>query len=174
MPIKRALLVGVSLHAIGAGTAYAKSTPVLVAQMHPGRAVVKTALHSQKPTNTTYTYSVTTTVSTSADYKKKTKLAHSYFTFLNSGTFCNPVKETVKLPTHKTKYAKVSKGIESYSEGCGAPSKFYGDVYDLQTKKGAGNTDQFYSSLIGRDIHYGGTIYKKVTANFVVFVKIVQ
>ena len=174
MPIKRVLLVGVSLHAIGAGAAYAKSTPVLVAQMHPGRAVVKTALHSQKPTNNTYTYTLSTTVSTSADYKKKTKLAHTYYTFLNSGTFCNPPKETVKLSTRKTKYAKVSKGTESYSEGCGTPTKFYGDVYDLQTKKGVGSTDQFPSILIGRNIHYDGQIYTEVTLNFVDFVKITR
>jgi hypothetical protein len=173
MPIKRALLLGVSLYAVCAGAAYAKSTPALLAQMHPGHVVVKTALHSQEPPNITYTYTITTTVSTSAGYKKKTKLAHTYNTFLNSGTFCNPPKETVKLPTHKTKYAKVNKGTESYSEGCGTPTKFYGDVYDLQTKKGAGNTDEFTSILLGRNIHYNGTVYKKVTANFAVFAKII-
>jgi hypothetical protein len=174
MSIKRALLVGVSLYTIGASAAYAKSTPVLVAQLHPGHAVLKTALHSQKPTNVTYTYSISTTVSTSADYKQKTKLAHTYYTYLNSGTFCIPVKETVKLPSHKTKYAKLRMGTESYSEGCGTPSKFYGDVYNLQTKKGKGNTDQFTSLLIGRNIHYDGQVYKQVTTNFLVFVNITK
>jgi len=174
MPIKRALLVGVSLHAICAGAAYAKSAPVLVAQMHAGRAVVKTNLHSQYPNTMTSTYVISTTVSTSTDYKTKTKLAHTYYTFLNSGTFCNPPKETVKLSTHKTKYAKVSEGTESYSGGCSTPTKFYGDVYDLQTKQAVGETDKFGSTLIGKNIHYNGTIYKDVTVNFDVLVKINQ
>ena len=172
MPIKRVLLVGVSLHAIGAGAAYAESPPALVAQMHAGRAVVKTGLHSQKPTNNSSTTVITTTVSTSADYKKKTKLLYTYYTFLNSGSFCPQPQEKMKLATHKTKYAKVSTSTESYSEGCGTPTKFYGDVYNLQTKKGAGKTDAFYADLVGRDIHYDGTVYKKLTAKFAIEVEI--
>jgi hypothetical protein len=173
MTIKGALLAGVSICTICAGSAFAKTSPnVLVAQMHPGHAVVKTSLHSQEPTNLTSTFGVTTAISASADLKKKTKLAATYYTFLHSGTFCNEPKQKVKLSTKKTKYAKLSTSTETYSEGCGTPSTFYGDVYDLQTAKAKGKTDTFTSSLIGKKIYYGGTVYKKGTLNLELSVEI--
>jgi hypothetical protein len=172
MTIRTALLAGASLCTICAGAAFAKSTPVLVAQIHGGQGVVKTSMHSNAPANLTSSISVATGVSTSADFKKKTNLAATFYTFLHSGTFCNPPKQKVKLSTKKTKYAKLSTGVESYSEGCGTPSQFFGDVYDLTSKKGKNKTDKFTSALIGKDVHFGGTTYKKGTLNLKVSVAI--
>jgi hypothetical protein len=171
MNIRHVLLASVSVCTICAGGAFAKSTPALVAGMHAGNAVVKTGVHSLTPTNLTSSASVATGVST-ADYHVKTKLAATYYTFLHSGTFCNPPKESVKLSTKKTKYAKLSTSTESYSEGCGTPSKFYGDVYDLTTKKAPKKADTFTSSLIGHQIHFDGQVYKKGTLNLHVSVTI--
>ena len=162
MTIKGVLLAGVSLCTICTGAAFAKSdTHVLVAQMHPGHAMVKTQLHQTPGAGLTSTQAVSTGVSISSDYMKKTMLAATYYTFLNSGTFCNEPKEKVKLSVKKTVYATLSTGKETYSEGCSTPSNFYGDVYDLQTKKAANKTDTFTSSLDGKKVHFNGMVYKK-------------
>ncbi len=175
MTIKGILLASVSLCTICAGAAFASTSPhALVAQMHPGHAVVKTSLHNTPGSGLTSTAAVSTGVSTSADYKKKTKLAATYYTFLNSGTFCSPPKEKVKLSEKKTKYAKLGTSTETYSEGCGTPSTFYGDVYDLQTQKATGKTDTFTSSLDGKNVHFDGTVYKKAKLNLDVSVAISQ
>jgi hypothetical protein len=173
MTIKGGLLAGVSICTICAGAAFAKTAP-LVAQMRPGHAVVKTAVHpGVTPANLTSTASVSTGVSTSADYKKKTNLLGTFYTFLHSGTFCNEPKEKAVLTSgKKTSYAKLSTGSVSYSEGCGSPSKFYGDIYDLQKKTGAGKTDSFSSALKAHKVVFGGTTYKHGTLNLNVHVQI--
>ena len=173
MTIKGVLLASVSLCTICAGSALASTSPhVLVAQMHPGHAAVKTSLHTTPGSGLTSTQAVSTGVSAKADYMVKTKLAATYYTFLNSGTFCNPPKEKVKLSTTKTLYATLSTSTETYSEGCGTPSTFYGDVYDLQTKKAVKKPDTFTSSLDGKKVHFDGTVYKKATLNLDVSVTI--
>jgi glyoxylate utilization-related uncharacterized protein len=173
MSIKGVLLAGASLCTICAGSAFAKSAPHLVAALHAnaGRVTVKTAQHPHQFTNLTSTFGVSTGV-TSADYKVKTPLAQTYYTFLHSGTFCNPPKEKVVLATKKTKYAKLSTSVESYSEGCGTPSQFFGDEYDLQTKKTPKKPDTFVSSLEAKKVHFDGTVYKKATLNLDVSVTI--
>jgi hypothetical protein len=173
MSIKGVLLAGASLCTICAGTAFAKSTPHLVAALHPnaGHVTFKTSLHPKNATDLTSTASVATGVTT-ADHLIKTKLAATYYTFLHSGTFCNPPKQKVVLSTKKTKYAKLSTSTESYSEGCGTPSVFYGDVYDLFSKKVPKKADKFTSSLIGKNVVFGGTTYKKGTLNLDVSVTI--
>jgi hypothetical protein len=164
MTIKGALLASVSVCTICAGTAFAKPTPnLVVAALHPGHAVVKTAMHSAGGQTFTSSASVSTGVSTKADYKKKTKLGATYYTFLHSGTFCSPPKEKVVLSTKKTKYAKLSTSTETYSEGCSTPSTFYGDVYDLQTKGKVKTPDTFTSDLIGKKVVFDGTTYKTGT-----------
>jgi len=172
MTIKRVLLLGVCLQAIGLSAADAKSAPPLVARLIAGRAAVKTSLHSQRPSQLSSTQTIFSTVSTSADYKKKKKLIETYYTFLNSGTFCDPPRQNVKLAKKKTAHAKLSTSTVTYSEGCGTPTVFYGDVYDLTTKKGVGKTDKFFSTLIGHDLHYDGEILKKATLELLVEVNI--
>jgi hypothetical protein len=77
----------------------------------------------------------------------------------------------VHLSVRKTKYANINKSTESYSEGCGTPSKFYGDVYNLTSKKASGKTDSFTSSLKANKVHFDGGIYK-ATLNLHVSVSI--
>jgi hypothetical protein len=142
--------------------ALASSAPyVFVAAAHPGNVHVKTALHVESPTHSCSTLVVSTSVSTSADYKKKTPLVDTYYTFYDSGSFCNSSeKQKIKLAVKKTAYAKLSAGTETFTGYCStAPTVFYGDVYDLQTKKAKGKTDTFKSTLVGKDIHYNHGLY---------------
>jgi hypothetical protein len=174
MSIKVALLAGVSLFTICAGAAFAKSTPnLVVTALHPGTALVKTAVHAKSPTNLTTTIGVSTGV-TDADYKKKTPLAAPYYTFNHSGTTCDEPKEKIKLSTTKTKYAMLSTGTETETiSACSTgPTKFYGDVYELTTKKAVKKPDTFVSMLIAKDLHNGGNTYKKATLNLDVAVTI--
>lgn len=151
MTIKGVLLAGASLCTLTAGAAFAKSAPnVHVLAAHPGvgHTVVKTSLHPKNAGTVTYTFSVYTAVSQSADHGVKTKLAATYYTFLSNSSLCQqPKKEKVTLSTKKTKYAKLSTSTETYSEGCGAPTTFYGDVYDLTSKKTPKTPDAFVSTL---------------------------
>jgi len=149
MSIKGILLAGAALCTIAAAApALAKSAPhIHVLALHPG-AVTKSHMHIGPDAKVTYTFSVSTAVSTSADYKVKTNLGATFYTWLSNSTICDqPKKEKVTLSVSKTKYAALSTGVETYSEGCSAPTKFYGDVYDLTSKKGKGKVDTFSSDL---------------------------
>jgi hypothetical protein len=162
MTIKGLLLAGASLATFGASAAYAERAPTIhVAALHPGHAVVKTAMHSSKASNLTSTFLVYSSVSTAADYKVKTHLIYTYYAYYDSGSFCGTKngKTKVILSTKKTAYAKLSTAVETYSEGCGTPTSFYGDVYDLTTKTAVGQVDSFVSDLYGKKIHYNGGVY---------------
>ncbi len=133
------------------------------AALHPGhQTVLKTRLNNAgKIAHITSTIAVSTSISASADYKKKVKLAATYYTYYDSGSFCNKSeKQMVKLAAKKTQYAKLGTSTETYSGYCStAPTVFYGDTYDLTSKKGAGHNDAFVSTLVGKKIHYNGGIY---------------
>jgi hypothetical protein len=162
MTIKAILLSGAALCTLSIMPALASSAPhIAAAAAHPGNVHVKTALHASKATNLTSTASVATGVSVSSSFKKKTPLSATFYTFYDSGSFCNSSqKESVKLATKKTKYAKLSTGVETLTGYCStAPTKFYGDVYDLRTKKAKNKTDTFTSTLVGKNIHYNGGLY---------------
>jgi hypothetical protein len=140
--------------------------------MHPGHAVVKTSLRPVNALTLTSTIAVSTGVSTAGSFRVKTKLAATYYTFLHSGTFCTPPAERVVLPVTRTTYARLSKSTETYSEGCGTPTTFYGDVYDLTTRRAKGSTDSFVSNLIGKGVHFNGNTYRKATLHLDVAVAI--
>jgi hypothetical protein len=169
MTIKGLLLAGASLATVGAGAAYAAPT-IHVAALHNGfgngHAAVKTSMHHATVGSITSTYLVYSSVSTAADYKVKTNLKYTFYTYYNSGSLCdaNAQKLKVKLSTKKTAYAKLSTGVESYTEGCATAVKFYGDVYDLTTKTAVGSVDSFVSSLEGKKIHFEGGKYN-ITLN---------
>ena len=92
---------------------------------------------------------------------KVVKLAATYYSYYDSGSFCNSSeKQKVKLAKKKTQYAKLGTSTETYSGYCStAPTVFYGDTYDLTKKSGEGKTDSFVSILVGRKIHYNGGLY---------------
>ncbi len=148
MSIKGILLAGAALCTISIAPAMAASAPrYSIAALHTG-GIVKTAMRAPKASAVTYTISVSTAISTKAAYMVKTNLAQTFYTFLSNSTICDqPKKESVTLSTTKTVYALLSTGVETYSEGCSAPTKFYGDVYDLQTKKAKNKKDTFSSAL---------------------------
>jgi len=162
MTIKGLLLAGASLATFGASAAYAERAPTIhVAALHPGHAVVKTPMHSSKVSNLTSTFLVYSSVSTAADYKVKTKLIYTYYAYYDSGSFCGTSngKTKVILSTKSTAYAKLGTSTESYSEGCGTPTVFYGDTYKLTTKSAVGQVDSFVSDLHGKKIHFQGEVY---------------
>jgi hypothetical protein len=168
MTIKGILMAGAALCTVCAAPAFAKSAPkIAVVALHQGsRTVIKTPMHSTGDSKITSSGTIYTYVS-AADYKVKTPLVETYYTYLSNSSICNAGngKTYVKLSTKKTKYAKLSTGTETYSEGCGYPTVFYGDIYDLTTKKP--KDDTFVSSLIGKKIHYDGGKYN-ITVNFTI------
>jgi autotransporter adhesin len=114
------------------------------------------AVHSKsKPiertiTNVTETATFTGTISTAADYKKKTEIAgEAWF----SGSCTEPAtpKQAWKGLPKKTLYAKISTGTVESALGSGAcpgdTFKFYTVIYDLSTKKAVGDTDSFTGTL---------------------------
>jgi hypothetical protein len=162
MTLKHVILASAALCALSIAPALAADAPpVAAAAAHPGNAHVKTAMHRGPIGHITSTIPVSTGVSTSADYKKKTPLPDTYYTFYDSGSFCNSSeKQKQVLAKKKTKYAKLSTGTETLTGYCStAPTVFYGDVYDLQTKKAKNKTDSFVSTLTGKKIHYNGGVY---------------
>ncbi len=141
---------------------FAATAPKIAAvAAHPGNVHMKTSLHAGKATHLTSTISVFTSVSATSAYKVKTPLPSTFYTFYDSGSFCNSSqKEKVTLATHKTKYAKLSKGVETLTGYCStAATKFYGDVYKLKSMKAVGKTDTFVSTLKGKNIHFNGALY---------------
>ncbi len=164
MTIKGILLTGAALCSLSLAPALAASAPhVHVTALHAG-AVKKSAMKQAAPGAVTYTFSVSTSVSTASAYKNKTKLAGTFYKFNSNSSLCTQPKEKVKLMTKKTKYAKLSTGTETYSEGCSSgPTTFYGDIYDLQTKSAAGKTDTFASTLTAHFKNSSGKEKGKLT-----------
>ena len=174
MTIKDILFVGAALCTLSVAPAFASSAPhIVAAAAHPGHAHVKTALHTGKVSNLTSTIAVSTGVSVASAYKVKTPLSATFYTFYDSGSFCNSTQKTkISLPSKKTVYAKLSTGNETLTGYCStAPTVFKGDIYDLQTKKAKKKTDTFTSVLKGTKIHYNGGLYD-ITLNLDVAVAI--
>ena len=161
--ITQTLLGGAAFCALATAPAMAAGAPSIhAAALHPGhQTVLKTSMQKGKIAHITSTIAVSTGVSQSADYKKAVKLAATYYTYYDSGSFCNSSeKQKVKLAAKKTQYAKLGTSTETYSGYCStAPTVFYGDTYDLRSKNGAGHNDAFVSTLVGKKIHYNGGIY---------------
>ena len=158
MTLKKILYAGAALCTISAAPAFARNAPsVAVVALHAGHAVMKTQMHTPGKNHISSTGSAFSTIAAS---KKTVKLIYTYYTYLSSGSFCNiQAKQKVKLSTKKTKYAKLGTSTESYSEGCGTPTVFYGDTYKLTAKKAPKNPDTFVSTLIGKGFHYEGEKY---------------
>ncbi len=169
MTIRGLLLAGASICALGMGSAFAASAPhVGVMALRPGHLVAKTPMHRSGEAMETYTYAVSTGVSTSSSYKTKTNLLNTFYTledsFVSGLTPCIPAKkQKVKLSTKKTAYAKLSPGKATYSIGCTHPTVFYGTVYDLTTNGAAGAYDSFVETLSGHvEVHYVKYIFNMV------------
>jgi hypothetical protein len=156
--INQTLLGGAAFCALATAPAMAGAPSVHVAALHPGNQhVVKTSMHNGS--KITSTISIST--SDSSGLNQTVKLAATYYTFYDSGSFCNSSeKQKQVLKSKKTKYAKLGTSTETYSGYCStAPTVFYGDTYDLVKKKGEGKTDSFESTLTGKKIHYNGGLY---------------
>jgi|HubBroStandDraft_2_1064218.scaffolds.fasta_scaffold578006_1 hypothetical protein len=162
--ISQTLLGGAALFALATAPAMAGDVPdIHVAALHPGHAtfVRKTRMHLGNHVHHSCSTIVISTTVPASDFRSVVKLAGTYYTFYDSGTFCNSSeKQKVKLRAKKTQYAKLGTSTETYSGYCStAPTVFYGDTYDLKKKKGEGKTDSFVSTLVGKNIHYNGGIY---------------
>jgi hypothetical protein len=174
MTLKRVLMVGVALcgiSALSAVSANAATAPNIHLLALHNSAVVKTAVHHQPAGTATYTITVSTTISASADYKVKTPLALTYYTFTSSSNPCKfPKKQKITVSTKKTKYAKIGTSTETSTlSGCSTPDTFYGDTYDLTAKKAVGKTDAFVSTLKATFKNGGkklkGTLFLDVTVD---------
>jgi hypothetical protein len=159
--ITQTLLGGAAFCALATAPAMAAGAPSIhVAAAHPGhQTVLKTSMQKGKIAHITSTIAVST--SDTAGLNKVEKLAATYYTFYDSGSFCNSTeKQKQVLQSKKTKYAKLGTSTETYSGYCStAPTVFYGDTYELTNKKGEGKSDSFVSTLTGKKIHYNGGLY---------------
>jgi hypothetical protein len=162
--ITQTLLGGAACCALASASAMAADAPV-VAALHAGhQTVLKTSMHKGKPSNLTTTIAINST--NTSGLKKVQKLIYTYYTYYDSGSFCNSSeKQKETLQSKKTKYAKLGTSTETYSGYCStAPTVFYGDTYELTKKSGQGKVDSFVSALVGKKIHYNGQIYN-ITQN---------
>jgi hypothetical protein len=152
MKLKIILLAGAAMCAIVVVPAAGSQAPnIHVTTLHKGAVVLKTRHIPSHTPNTTYTFtaSVDTSISTASDYRIKTRLENTFAGWRSSAN-CGLVDQHIKLSTRKTRYAHIGTATETYSTGCPQPIKFYGDTYDLKTRKAVGKTDNFESVLIGR------------------------
>ncbi|MGH6890464.1 MAG: hypothetical protein ACREHF_14950 [Rhizomicrobium sp.] len=161
--ITQTLLGGAAFCALATAPAMAAGAPdVHVVAAHPGhQTVVKTSMNNVGGIkHLTSTIAISTSVPAS-DRRHVVKLASTYYTYYDSGSFCNSTeKQKQVLKSKKTKYAKLGTSTETYSGYCStAPTVFYGDTYDLKKKSGEGKVDTFVSTLTGKKIHYNGNIY---------------
>jgi hypothetical protein len=167
--ISQTLLGGAALCALATAPAMAGDVPNLhVFALHGGNVIHKTRLAKTGHREDCSRVCTGSTVSTSipaSDLHKVVKLAATYYSYYDSGSFCNSSqKQKVKLAKKKTQYAKLGTSTETYSGYCStAPTVFYGDTYDLEKKSGEGKTDTFVSTLIGRNIHYNHQLYNLKT-----------
>ena len=174
--ITQTLLGGAACCALASASAMAAGAPSIHAvALHPGhQTVVKTSMHKGSNTSTINS-TIAVSTSDSAGLHQKVKLVATYYTYYDSGSFCNSSEQQkVKLKKKKTKYAKLGTSTETYSGYCStAPTVFYGDTYDLKKAKGEGKTDSFVSTLVGTGIHYNGGVYN-INLNLDVSVAVAQ
>ena len=162
--ITKTLLAGAAFCALATVPAMAGDAPnIHVFAAHPGHAsfVRKTRIDRGHKVQHSCSTIVISTAVPASDIKHVVKLAETYYTYYDDGSFCNSSQKTrVKLPKKKTQYAKLGTSTETYSGYCStAPTVFYGDTYDLKKKSGEGKTDGFVSTLVGKNIHYNGGTY---------------
>jgi hypothetical protein len=159
--ITQTLLGGAACCALASASAMAAGAPSIhAAALHPGhQTVLKTAMQNGKIAHLTSTLAIST--SDSAGLKQTVKLIATYYTYYDSGSFCNKTeKQKQVLQSKKTKYAKLGTSTETYSGYCStAPTVFYGTTYELTKKSGEGKEDSFVSTLVGKKIHYNGNVY---------------
>lgn len=164
MRVKEILMAGAAMCIIATAPAFAADAPhVHVLALRKGAPVVKT--HSRaKTTATTSTVAANTSVSTAKNYKVKTPLYSTYYTFTSNSSCKEPTGQKVKLAVKKTAYASLSTGsVATTISACpSAPLTFYGDNYELTSKVAAGKTDTFSSTFTGKfvngGVHYAGKI----------------
>ncbi|HEY3638776.1 MAG TPA: hypothetical protein VGK90_11545 [Rhizomicrobium sp.] len=177
--ITQTLLGGAALCALATAPAMAGGAPNLhVFALHDGHVIHKTRLTKtghREDCSRLCTLTAISTAVPASDLHSVVKLAATYYTYYDSGSFCNSSeKQKVKLAKMKTQYAKLGTSTETYSGYCStAPTVFYGDTYDLTKKSGEGKTDSFVSTLIGKNIHYNGGTYN-IKTKFEVIVSIGQ
>ncbi|MGH6875874.1 MAG: hypothetical protein ACREHV_00695, partial [Rhizomicrobium sp.] len=114
--ITQTLLGSAAFCALATAPAMAAGAPdVHVVAAHPGhQTVVKTSMYSNIA-HLTSTIAVSTSV-TASDLKHVVKLAGTYYTYYDSGSFCNSTeKQKQVLKSKKTKYAKLGTSTETYS-----------------------------------------------------------
>src|ERR1700678_323968 len=87
--INQTLLGGAALCALASASAMAAGAPSIhVAALHAGnQTVVKTSMHKGKIAHITSTIDIST--SDSAGLNQTVKLVDTYYTFYDSGSFCN-------------------------------------------------------------------------------------
>jgi hypothetical protein len=163
MKVKAFLLTGVALCTLSLSSAFAKSAPDIHVMSVNRGAVVKSVMTHKTATNQTSTIAVTTDISTSADYKKKTDLTKTYYAWVTQASdLCAEIpKEKIKVSAKKTKYASLSTHIATYpgsDYGCSTTVSTYGDVYDLTTKTAVKKKDKFESYLTAK-VTLQGTKY---------------
>jgi hypothetical protein len=161
------LLTGAALCALGAAPAMAQPThpATHITALHAGHVVNKTNLHDLlgcgRRCSQTYKYGVYT--SQPADAPPKTHLYGTYYRWNSAPngyyTLCSNPKQHIQVGK-KSVYAKINKGIETYSYGCpSGPTVFYGDRWTNGTGV-TGDVDTFNSLLIGRFKGPSGEEYK--------------
>jgi hypothetical protein len=166
--ITKTLLGGAAVCALATAPAMAGNVPAFhVTALHAGHAVNKTKIYQPGRTHLTYTYGVSSYVPAS-DLGTAVNLIYTYYKWNSNASLCTQPKMKVKVPKKST-YAKLGHNTESYSEGCGSPTIFYGDTYDLKNAAGEGNVDSFQSDLIGKfsngSTKYLGNLYLDVNVS---------
>ena len=145
--ITKTLLGGAAICALATAPAMAGAPHFSITALHAGNQVLKSVIHNPGRQHVTYNFYVTTAVPGTVG--TGTKLAQTYYKWNSNGSICSTPK--MKLTGQKkSTYGKIAHNTESYSEGCGAPTIFYGDEYTLTKASGDGKTDSFTSDLIGK------------------------
>jgi hypothetical protein len=157
MTIKFTLLAGAAWFSLASIPAEAAKAPgIHIVALHEIDGATKTIMPNGAAGATAITTSVTTTISTAADYRKKVALGKTYYTFVTyTSTYqCRvSVPQKLKLSTRKTAYANLGKTtfhstVMSFSD-CYTHLDYYGVSYTLGAKNAAGKKDKFVSKLIG-------------------------
>jgi hypothetical protein len=155
MSLRAILLAGAAVCCLAAAPAFAREhAPNIHLMAATGaRAVAahaKSKASDRSVVSDTYTTTFSVSISTSADYKKKTEIVGDAW-FSGSCTEPATPKQAWKGLPKKTAYAKISTGTVETTLASGAcpgdTFKFYTVIYDLSTKQAVGDTDTFTGTL---------------------------
>jgi len=156
MKFSTLLLTGVSIAAISAAPAFARSAPEIHAVTSHGH-LLKSRIHDPKASNFTETGTFTWQISTATEYKVKTVILGETWLYhdATNSTCTFPPKEHWKGLPKKTKYAKISVTTTTATypgNGCPAsdPGPSHNIVYKLKVKNAAGQTDSFTGTLAAK------------------------